>query len=365
MLKLRASGMPLVETCPGAARAPEVRIRETGEAAELGTATHDVLAVLISSGEVQWDEVPATAAKYGVAEGELRALVAQGRKLWHQVRDSFPQSMTEVRLGPMQITDDATLMGHVDAICVVGDEARIVDWKTGRKDTDYSAQMAAYAALVFADHPEIERVTTTLLWVRDGEIETVTMTRAQADAWVARVRRHVVQWDGVYHPGGHCAYCPAWHECKAAHAMARAAVDALTGTAVDALAEMDPADVVALYQRAALVAKVADQVRDAIRLHVVQSGPVAADGKMLTMTTEARRSLDPSKAWPVLEDSGFADEDFAACITMSAAKAEDVVKARAPKGKGASAARELAAKLDAAGAVRVSEIAKLTLKRAS
>lgn len=348
--------------CPGSARSPELRIRETGEAAELGTAAHVVYHDMVESGSVPWDAIPAMAGRYSVDETDLRVLAAQGQKLWTQVRDAFPLPMCEVCLGP--IAGSVLLSGHADVVSIVGSEARICDWKTGMKDHDYQHQMRAYGALMLAEHPELESAAMTLLWVRDGEVETETMDRAQSEHWLHHVQTHVVEWDGTYYPGTHCQWCASWHECKAAHAMTRAAVSALLEAPAEQLAAMGPAEILRLYQRAALVASVAGKVRDALREHVEHVGPVEADGQRLEIAIEERRELDPMAAWPVLEGAGFKDEDFAQIIKISASKAEKIAADKAGRGKGAAAVRELKAALDGAKAVRINEVGKLTLRRA-
>lgn len=362
-MKLRASGMDTAMACPGSARAPCIRIRETSEPAELGTAAHLVYQDLVETGIVHWSHLPALAERYSVDETDLRVLAAQGQKLWYQVRDAFPSPFCEVALGPVAI-GDATLTGHVDVVSIVDSEARICDWKTGRKDADYRHQMRAYGALVLAEHPELVSATTTLLWVRDGEVETNTMTREQAERWLHRVQTHVVDWNGTYCPGTHCQWCASWYECKAAHAMTRAAVSAIIEAPADQLAAMTPADIVQLYQRASLVGNVADKVRDALREHVKHVGPVEANGQRLEIAIEERRELDPMAAWPVLEGAGFGDAEFAQVLKISASETEKLVAARAGRGRGAAAVRELKAALDNAGAVKLNQISKLTLRRA-
>lgn len=96
VIHIRCSSLPLVFRCPGAARPARVPVNESHEAADIGTAAHEGLAALVLTGRVDWDAVPALALKHGVDEQELRVLLAQGAKLWEQVKDSFPGARTEV-----------------------------------------------------------------------------------------------------------------------------------------------------------------------------------------------------------------------------------------------------------------------------
>jgi hypothetical protein len=117
MLTLRASSLPLNFICPGSARAPELRIRESGEAADLGTAVHELLALLLDSGACQeWmdKQVDAKALEHDVDIDDLDFLFRRGQQLWRQVRDTFPNPLTEIMvsvdLGLAQIS------GHLDVI---------------------------------------------------------------------------------------------------------------------------------------------------------------------------------------------------------------------------------------------------------
>jgi hypothetical protein len=363
MLRLRASRAPLAFQCPAALHSTGILVDETNDAATLGTAAHTLLAELARAGEIPWDRVPETAQQYGVDSDELRMLCAMGRKLWEAVRESFPAPLVEVPLSA-EIAG-VLLTGHADLISVSESVARVGDWKTGRKDTDYREQLAAYATLVLLDNPELEECTATILWVRDGEIENYTLTRESMRDWLARVESQVAQWDGVYRPGPHCRYCPCSHECAAANALARRDVAALLNVDVAAeLALMPPAQIIALHQRAANVASIAYRVREAIREHVRANGAIVADGHQLTITEQQKRQLRPAEAWSVLEAAGFSDEDFAACVKLSVTKVEDRVAKKAPPRKGAAAKRALAAELEQANAIEWKTEERLALKRA-
>jgi hypothetical protein len=360
--------MPSAFKCPGSVQSDRLLVDESHPSASVGTATHDALRPLAETGSVRWAEVPSISSRYGVPEQDVRILCAQASKLWEQVSDSFRGALTEVPLS-VALTPDVTLTGHADLLAVSGTVARMGDWKTGFKDSDYSHQMRAYGALVLLDNPELTEVTVTVLWVRESEIENYTMTRSDAFAWVQRLLAEVVQWDGVYRPGPHCRFCRRSHECDAANAMVRRDIAVMTDRDLVSRAEceielMAPEQIVELEQKASLVTAFAGRVRDAIRRHVTEHGDIVANGVRLTLTTEERRQIDPLKAWPVLEAVGFGDEEFASCVEIRASKMDKIVAERAGRGKGAPAVRALRAKLDDAGAVGTREIKKLSTRRA-
>lgn len=362
-LSIRASAMPMASKCPASVRRPSLPVAETCEPADLGSATHEALRPLAEGGSIPWDSLPEIALRWNVDADDLRSLCAMAGKLWPTVQDSFRGAMTEVEYR-REIAPGVELTGHLDLLAVNGTVARAGDWKSGRKDADYSEQMRAYGTLVLLDEPQLTEVTVTILWIRDGDIENYTMTRDDAVRWIRQVRDRVVRWDGTYRPGAHCQYCPRSHECHARNALVRRDVAILLDVDIaKALSEMTPGQVIDLYKKAAIVEKTAGYVRAAVRAHVEENGALVADGRRLDLVEEQRRALDPIAAWPVLEAEGFRDEEFAEVIDMSVSRTEKLVATRAGRGKGAAAVRAISAKLEAAGAVKVGTVKKLTERR--
>lgn len=351
-IELRASRAPLAFQCPGSIRPATVPISEDGYPAKLGRAAHEALRALAESGSIRWADLPAIAAHHGVELDELRVLCGLASKLWPSLSPSFPDALTE--LGLSAGFAGSILTGHVDLLSTTGKVARVGDWKTGRKDTDYSAQMKAYGALVMLDNPELDEVTVTLIWVRDGEIENYTMRRPELRAWLAELADNVIVWDGVYHPGAHCGYCPRSHECAARTALVQRDVKALLDPDAETdLARMTPADVIEMRHKIEIVERVAKRVNDAIKAHIEAHGDIVGGGVRLTLESRDRRELDTAAAWPVLEALGFADEDFAATVDVPISRVEKRIAEKAGCGNGAAAVRELTQKLDDAGAVSI------------
>jgi hypothetical protein len=376
ILKLRCSALPLAFKCAGSVRPSAIEINETNDAAALGTAAHEALAFLVGLGRPDWDAVPALAKRHGVNEVELRVLLAAGAKLWDLVKDSLPNAMTEVAL---EHTDESltreglgyTLTGHADILGRSGNTAHLGDWKTGRTDSEYREQLLGYCALALLEDHTLESATAGVLWVREGEYEHYSMTRDELEPWLMRLVSEVLEWDGTWRPGSHCAHCHRNHECPAAMAMVRRDVSTIADASMvarvedeSALALMHPDEVVDLLGKADLVVKYAERVRSAIRQHVIKNGDVVGCGKRITLQQEERRKLITLAAFPVLEEAGLGDEEMAHVIDISAAKAEKIVADKAGKGKGAGAVRALKAALEQAGAVRTETVTKLVTRRA-
>jgi hypothetical protein len=372
-LELRCSALPLAFICPGSVRPEGLVVDESGAESALGTAAHEGLAELAESGTPPWGETGELARRYRVDERDVRALLALGARLW---RDSggasaFPAASTEHALSYTDPDGAFVLTGHADVLSWLSDLVRIGDWKTGRRDADFREQLMGYCVLALEAGRAfgVARAEAVALWVRDGEVERHTMRRADVAAWLDRVRRVIVEWDGRYHAGRHCPHCPRSHECPAGRALVRRDVAAMADEGLverlgdSALASLGPDGIVALLARADLAASVAERVRNAIRSYVQRNGDVVGGGRRLTLQVEERRELDVLDSFPVLYAAGFDDDDLAKVITLSLAAAERVAAKKAGRGKGAAASRALVEALETVGAVAYREQVKLVTKR--
>lgn len=367
---VRASALPIAFRCPAAVRRATLPVNAANDAADNGTAAHDALRTLPSTNRIDWEGIPAIAQKYGADPNETRMLVAQGAKLWNQVRESFEGAYTEASL-TYEVLPGFTLTGHADLLAISQTSMRVGDWKTGRKDADHSHQFKAYAAMALLSSPDINEVTGTGLWVRDKEIENYTLDRTSVAAWLDELRERVIEWDGVYHPGKQCAYCPRNHECEAANAMIRRDVAVIADKSLVARLECDialmpAAELIDVFHKADLVVKFAGRVRDAIKKHVEDNGDIVAGGTRLSITEEERRELDPLITFPILtEQLGFGDEDLAQVMKLSVSKIEKVVSARAPKGEKGREVKKAGELLEAGGAVTRNTTTKLKETRSA
>lgn len=364
VIRLRCSALPLAFRCPGSVRQSDLPINDTSEAALLGTAAHKGLETLVERGAVDWHSVPALAKRYQVDEDELRFLLSQGTKLWAQVKDSFPNPLVELELS--HEGDGWELTGHADILGRGATAVHVGDWKSGYLDGDYREQILGYCGLALLDDRSALSASAGVLWLRELEYEHHSMQRTELDGWVERIETKIVGWDGTYRPGPHCGYCHRSHECPARNALARRDVAALANVDLtdETLSQLTNEQWINLVEMAADVSKIADRVRGLARERVLRHGDISDGKRRLTVVTEERRSLDPIKAFPVLTEAGFGDEDMAQVISMSASKAEDVVAKRAPRGKGAAAVRQLREQLEAAEAIQVTQIQKLVQRRA-
>lgn len=354
LLKLRCSGLPRAFACPGSVRPVELRIDARNEAAELGTSAHEWLARVVAGESVSLDDIPNV---------DLRILVAMGMRMWRQLADHFPGAIAERTAATRQFPDHGfQLSGTVDIVARGEGYTGVGDWKTGRVDSDYWAQLVGYCVL-FAAEGDI--ATGAILWVRDEEIENYTTTQEQRDEFLQRITDEIVAWDGVYHPGSHCGFCPRYHECEAARAHERAAVQSFSREEiVDNVAALDAVQQLDLYEQAGTVVRLAGALREALHAVVEEQGPIRTKTRMLQLVDDPRYNIDPLSAWPVMDEFGLDDERKAEAIKISKTALEEVVKRLAPPRQGAARIRELRAALEAAGALRTEVGKRLKFGRA-
>lgn len=114
---------------------------------------------------------------------------------------------------------DAWLRSKLDILVISGDMANVMDWKTGKRNAD-QFQMQLFAAQVFKHYPEVTRVKTSLVWLKDMTMDTETYYRSDVNTIWAEVMKRIQRInDSLEHdnwpakPSGLCRYCPARHNC--------------------------------------------------------------------------------------------------------------------------------------------------------
>lgn len=71
---------------------------------------------------------------------------------------------------------DAWYRGIADVIKVVGPVALVFDWKTGKILED-GVQLALMAACVFAHHPEVQKIRTEFIWLKEDATTRADFSR--------------------------------------------------------------------------------------------------------------------------------------------------------------------------------------------
>lgn len=110
---------------------------------------------------------------------------------------------------------DVWFRGVLDVLVVKGEVAIIADWKTGKVSED-NPQLALFAALTFAQRPEVKAVRTEFFWTRTMERSRKDFTRADMPGFwaemlprVARLEAAAATSDYPAKPGFLCrSWCP-------------------------------------------------------------------------------------------------------------------------------------------------------------
>lgn len=120
---------------------------------------------------------------------------------------------------------DAWFRGKIDVLMVNqnGTKAVVLDWKTGKRRPDLF-QMEIFAALVFEHYKSVQFVETSLVWLKEGTTDRLSVTRKErGHIWqeilkkVKRIEKSVEHETWPAKPSGLCPYCPARSTCDFAY----------------------------------------------------------------------------------------------------------------------------------------------------
>lgn len=374
---IRCSSLPAAFVCPGSVRPASVPIDPVSDAADQGSAAHEVMRAIVEMDSKSIDDVDLVeiARKWRADPEQLQIQAFVGLKAWKKIREWFPSAQAEVALDQeFDLGDGVTLelTGHLDALSV--DERALVgrlgDWKFGRVDKDHSHQVKGYLALLLAKYTQLAEAHGFVGWMvgldpKEPDIEPYSMNRDQMWAWLDEVKRVVVDWDGVFHPGPQCAFCPRNHDCPAVTAMARRDVLALGDASMaekvkTGLKDLPDRDIIAMYRRRSVLLQMFKAVEEETKARVEAAGDVLpdGDGRELRFVKSERRTLDPMLAVPVLEER-LTVEEIAACTTIKASQVDDAIAAKTERGSKKAAIEELNDALRAAGAVSIETTKRL------
>ena len=115
---------------------------------------------------------------------------------------------------------DAWLRSILDVLIIFEDEAIVMDWKTGKRRPDFS-QLELFALQVFSHYPNIKKVKSTFIWLKDLSLDSHTYNRIDADdLWVKllskteRINQSLTSNNWPPKPSGLCRFCPAKNICE-------------------------------------------------------------------------------------------------------------------------------------------------------
>ncbi len=363
MLNLRCSRLPLATLCPASVVPPETKIERDDYDARCGTARHTCLTDYVAGRA--WD-AHAAAAEQRVAVDEVLPVVLAGIECWKAVREHFPQPMVEQDMAYAH--EGAVLRGRADVLSVFGLPAvHIADFKTGRLDSDYDAQLRGYAFLACETH-EVQLARACLIRPRAGTADWFEWTREELRGWFGDLRARLEAGD--YRPGEHCGYCPRSLECPARRQQVGFIVEAMLADCrfAEGVGLPRPADYGEIcgrvYDQVRVLEGLCDMARDALRAEVRLAGGQMAigDGRELVLSQQERREIVYKAGAQILAEA-IGDDTLGDLLKVSKTAVEKAVMANAPKGCKGKAAKELMGRLESAGAINVTTVERLEARR--
>lgn len=205
------SSIKLFENCPLRyfyQRVAKSVVDEGGEASKHGERIHAYLEARLKKEA----DLPQEIATY-------EPLVKSVEKLGGELYIEHELVLSDLLVPTGWYAPDAWIRSILDILVIKGDEAIVMDWKTGKRKIDFF-QLQLFAVQVFKHFPEVQKVKTSLIWLKTMEMDTEQYTRDQSNAmWqdiMGRIRRieQALEHDNwPAKPSGLCRYCPARHLC--------------------------------------------------------------------------------------------------------------------------------------------------------
>ena len=205
------SSIKLFENCPLRyfyQRVAKSVVDEGGEASKHGERIHAYLEARLKKEA----DLPQEVATY-------EPLVKSVEKLGGELYIEHELVLSDLLVPTGWYAPDAWIRSILDILVIKGDEAIVMDWKTGKRKIDFF-QLQLFAVQVFKHFPQVQKVKTSLIWLKTMEMDTEQYTRDQSNTmWqdvMGRIRRieQALEHDNwPAKPSGLCRYCPARHLC--------------------------------------------------------------------------------------------------------------------------------------------------------
>lgn len=187
-------------------------VDEGGEASKYGERVHAFLEKRLKGADIEQE----VAAYEPLCQSVER--MAKGGELYVEKELVLNENLT-----PTGWWDsDAWLRSKLDVLVINGDNAVVMDWKTGKQHPDFF-QMQIFAVQVFKHYPEVEQVKTSLVWLKTMKMDTEQYKRADTNAVWADIMKRIQRIHTSYEhgswparPSGLCRFCPVRHDCDSA-----------------------------------------------------------------------------------------------------------------------------------------------------
>ena len=209
------SALKMYENCPKNYfhQRIEKSVKDSGNAVTAyGERVHKALELRLAPNK---DELSREAASYEALCASIETIAADG------VLTVEEEMTLNKNLEPTGWWDhDAWLRSKIDVLVRRGPEAVMFDWKTGKRRPDFD-QLEMFAAQVFKHYPEVERVKTTFVWLKESKMDHETYTRDDLPNIMQRILTKITRIEGSLEhdnwpakPSGLCNWCPCKNFCE-------------------------------------------------------------------------------------------------------------------------------------------------------
>jgi hypothetical protein len=355
-LVVRCSRLPLFRECASSAEPNPIVWLGEHDAADLGTACHQAIALVVLGLE---PNVEAIAIEHGVDKDDLAPLVAYGRKAWAEIKKHLPSPRVE------EMVRSSVTGGTIDVIHADTETLVINDWKSGWVRRNHEHQLAGYAHAARETYgmPRSGAITTITAWLRFRELEVKTWTSEQLDAWAVEHARHAKKVGREWNPGPHCALCPSQVGCAARDAYITTSSAALVARPAE---DLTPETLARLYPQSRMLKKAIEAYESAVKAYVSAHGSLPLDdGKELGMAEREREEIGAREAWPVLLAEGLDDDEIDAVLAVKKGALEDAIGAKAPNGQKGKRQAAVIQRLRESGAITTTSFQQLEVRKAT
>jgi hypothetical protein len=334
-LKVRPSFLPLLNKCPMAGDAPSTETLElipiginARRQGRLGQGFHELMKICIPTGVAPTgQQIEDMAIQYAVDFKELFVLCSNGWNWWTQLSSQYREPILEVTMSSGIIEGTPDLVSLNDGI-----EGRGLDWKSGFVLRDHTEQMEAYIWLLLQKYPAMQRVYWLVINVRTGRLIPFRRTREQSDRWYERTIRYLNE--RRYVVNNECDSCPRCVTCPAIKGWITQASESIGKTLV--AHEMgEPVDLLASYETADFLARVAERYHTATKALLAAGGPVKYDTREVRSVETVKEHLVSSVVLRVLlTEYGVTAEQLCASLKFTKSSLYEYVLADLARASG-------------------------------
>ena len=115
---------------------------------------------------------------------------------------------------------DAWFRSKLDVLILQGNHAIDIDWKTGKRRPDFT-QLGLFATQTFIHYPEIDKVTSAFVWLKEGVLDKQIYRRDHLPSLTqsllsktTRVEQALEKDVWPARPSGLCNWCPCKTFCE-------------------------------------------------------------------------------------------------------------------------------------------------------